>query len=165
MKKSKSAIRLASFLFIINNLRLYKILELCTVMSAKKLRENRIKYKYNMMNESRISFDAMPEMLAAIAQKLESIESKVDNLTIPSNKEEKDEWFNLKGLCDYLPSHPAEQTVYGWTSTHFIPFHKKGKSIAFRKSEIDQWLQQGHRRSKADLMLEASQFVNRKKGK
>ena len=165
MKKSKSAIRLASFLFIINNLRLYKILELCTVMSAKKLRENRIKYKYNMMNESRISFDAMPEMLAAIAQKLESIESKVDNLTIPSNKEEKDEWFNLKGLCDYLPSHPAEQTVYGWTSTHFIPFHKKGKSIAFRKSEIDQWLQQSHRKSKSDLMLEASQFVNRKKGK
>ena len=163
MKKSKSTIRLASFLFIINNLRLYKILELCTVMSAKKLRENRIKYKYNMMNESRISFDAMPEMLAAIAQKLESIESKVDNLTIPSNKEEKDEWFNLKGLCDYLPSHPAEQTVYGWTSTHFIPFHKKGKSIAFRKSEIDQWLQQSHRKSKSDLMLEASQFVNKKK--
>ena len=118
-----------------------------------------------MMNESRISFDAMPEMLAAIAQKLESIETKVDNLTIPSNNEEKDEWLNLKGLCDYLPSHPAEQTVYGWTSTHFIPFHKKGKSIAFRKSEIDQWLQQGHRRSKADLILEASQFVNRKKGK
>ena len=118
-----------------------------------------------MMNESRISFDAMPEMLAAIAQKLESIEAKVDNLTIPSNKEEKDEWFNLKGLCDYLPSHPAEQTVYGWTSNHLIPYHKKGKSIALRKSEIDQWLQQGHRRSKADLMLEASQFVNRKKGK
>ena len=116
-----------------------------------------------MMNESRISFDAMPEMLAAIAQKLESIESKVDNLTIPSNKEEKDEWFNLKGLCDYLPSHPAEQTVYGWTSTNFIPFHKKGKSIAFRKSEIDQWLQQSHRKSKSDLMLEASKFVNKKK--
>ena len=141
MKKSKSAIRLASFLFIISKLHLYKILELCTVISAKTLCGNRIKYKYNMMNESRISFDAMPEMLAAIAQKLESIETKVDNLTIPSNNEEKDEWFNLKGLCDYLPSHPAEQTVYGWTSTHFIPFHKKGKSIAFRKSEIDQWLQ------------------------
>ena len=86
------------------------------------------------MQNERISFDAMPEMLAAIAQKLESIES-----------------------------HPAEQTVYGWTSTHFIPFHKKGKSIAFRKSEIDQWLQQSHRKSKSDLMLEASQFVNKKK--
>lgn len=117
------------------------------------------------MQNERISFDAMPEMLAAIAQKLESIETKVDNLTIPSNNEEKDEWFNLKGLCDYLPSHPAEQTVYGWTSTHFIPFHKKGKSIAFRKSEIDQWLQQGRRKSQEDLMLEASQFINRKKNK
>ena len=40
------------------------------------------------MQNERISFDAMPEMLAAIAQKLESIETKVDNLTIPSNNEE-----------------------------------------------------------------------------
>ena len=43
------------------------------------------------MQNERISFDAMPEMLAAIAQKLESIETKVNNLTIPSNNEEKDE--------------------------------------------------------------------------
>ena len=116
-----------------------------------------------MMTESRISFDAMPQMLADIAEKLMSIEAKVDNLTVPLQDVGKDEWFNVKGLCDYLPSHPAEQTVYGWTSTHFIPFHKKGKNIAFLKSEIDQWLQQGHRKSKSDLMLEASQFVNKKK--
>lgn len=81
------------------------------------------------MQNERISFDAMPEMLAAIAQKLESIETKVDHLTIPPNKDEKDEWFNLKGLCDYLPSHPAEQTVYGWTSTHFIPFIRKARAL------------------------------------
>lgn len=117
------------------------------------------------MQETKISFDAMPEMQAAIAQKLESIETKVDNLTIPSNKEEKDEWLNLKGLCEYLPSHPAEQTVYGWTSNHLITYHKRGKSIAFRKSEIDNWLQQGQRKSKADLMQEASQFINKKKDK
>ncbi len=91
------------------------------------------------MQEQRFSFDAMPQMLVAIAEKLDAIEAKVDHLTLPQ-KEQKDEWFNLKGLCDYLPSHPAEQTVYGWTSTNFIPFHKRGKSIAFLKSEIDQWL-------------------------
>lgn len=118
-----------------------------------------------MMTVSRISFDAMPQMLADIAEKLMSIEAKVDNLTVPQQDVEKDEWFNVKGLCDYLPSHPAEQTVYGWTSTHFIPFHKKGKSIAFRKSEIDQWLQQGRRKSKEELLQEASQFINRKKNK
>ena len=39
--------------------------------------------KYDMMTESRISFDAMPQMLADIAEKLMSIETKVDNLTVP----------------------------------------------------------------------------------
>lgn len=111
----------------------------------------------------KISFDSMPSLLATIVQKLEALEEKVDRLNLSQQSEEMDEWFNLKELCKYLPSHPAEQTVYGWTSTHFIPFHKKGKSIAFRKSEIDQWLQQGRRMSKSDLMLEANQFINRKK--
>lgn len=117
------------------------------------------------MQETKISFDAMPEMLAAIAQKLESIETKVDNLTIPSNKEEKDEWFNLKGLCEYLPSHPAEQTVYGWTSNHLIPYHKRGKSISFRKSEIDNWLCQGKKKSLQDSQQEAEIYVNNRKKK
>ena len=117
------------------------------------------------MQNERISFDAMPEMLAAIAQKLESIETKVDHLTIPSNKEETDEWFNLKRLCEYLPSHPAEQTVYGWTSNHLIPYHKRGKSIAFRKSEIDNWLCQGKKKSLHDIRQEADSYVNNKKKK
>lgn len=116
-----------------------------------------------MYMTEKISFDAMPSLLATIVQKLEALEEKVDRLNLSQQCEEKDEWFNLKELCKYLPSRPAEQTVYGWTSTNFIPFHKKGKSIAFRKSEIDQWLQQSHRKSKSDLMLEASQFVNKKR--
>ena len=70
------------------------------------------------MQNERISFDAMPEMLAAIAQKLESIETKVDNLTIPSNNEEKDEWLNLKGLCD-----SGELSAYPKTSLGNHPDH------------------------------------------
>lgn len=116
------------------------------------------------MIDTRITFDEMPEMLANIAERLISIEIKVNRLTLPK-QEVKDEWFNVQRLREYLPSHPAEQTIYGWTSTHFIPFHKRGKNIAFLKSEIDQWLQQGHRKSKADLMQEASQFISRKKDK
>lgn len=54
--------------------------------------------------------------------------------------EAEDQWLNLEELRNYLPNHPAEQTVYGWTSTHAIPFHKKGKHLQFLKSEIDNWL-------------------------
>ena len=114
------------------------------------------------MTENKISFDAMPEMLATIAKRLEVIETKVDHLSQPQSHEEKDVWFNVHGLRDYLPSHPAEQTIYGWTRSHFIPFHKQGKSISFLKSEIDEWLCQGKKKSLLDLQHEAEEFVNRK---
>ena len=117
-----------------------------------------------IMTDTRIPFDDMPEMLATIAERLMSIEDKVKHLTLPQ-QEEKDEWFNIKGLRDYLPSHPAEQTVYGWTSSHFIPFHKRGKSIAFRKSEIDLWLAQGKKKSLQDIQREAEDFVSHKRKK
>ena len=47
----------------------------------------------------KISFDAMPSLLATIVQKLEALEEKVDRLKLAQQSEEKDEWFNLKELC------------------------------------------------------------------
>ena len=114
------------------------------------------------MAETTYSFDAMPRILADIVSKLEVVERKIDSLQ-STPKVETDAWLSLKDLCKYLPNHPAEQTVYGWTSTHFIPFHKKGKSIVFLKSEIDEWLRNSKRKSVGDLEKEAQAFVNFKK--
>ena len=69
----------------------------------------------------------------------------------------------LKELCDYLPSHPAEQTVYGWTSCHQIPFHKKGKRIMFLKSEIDTWLHESKIKSPKELETDALRYVQSKR--
>jgi hypothetical protein len=71
--------------------------------------------------------------------------------------------MNLKELREYLPSHPAEQTVYGWTSCHQIPFHKKGKRIMFLKSEIDDWLHAGKMKSQKELEEEAENFIKSKR--
>lgn len=114
------------------------------------------------MVETTISFDAMPGMLASIMNKLEELEKKLENLQ-PTTSQTPDTWLSLKDLCQYLPSHPAEQTVYGWTSNHFIPYHKKGKNIVFLKSEIDEWLVGGKRKSLRDIEQEAFAFVNSKK--
>ena len=73
--------------------------------------------------------------------------------------------YVMKELCEYLPSHPAEQTVYGWTSCHQIPFHKRGKRIMFLKSEIDAWLHDGKRKSQKELAEEAAQFINAKRNR
>lgn len=64
-------------------------------------------------------------------------------LTNNNKNSTSDEWLNIKQLCYYLPDKPARQTVYGWVSKRLIPYHKKGKSLSFLKSEIDQWLKEG----------------------
>jgi len=105
------------------------------------------------------SFDTMPRLMVEIIEKLELLEQKLDNLQ-SANNVESDEWFSLKDLCNYLPNHPAEQTVYGWTSNHAIPFHKNGKNIIFRKSEIDSWLTQTIHKSTNKIYDEALNYVN-----
>ena len=117
------------------------------------------------MNNDVLSFDAMPHMVATILKKLETLEQKFDALQ-SNNNVEADAWFSLQDLCNYLPNHPAEQTVYGWTSSRTIPFHKNGKSIIFRKSEIDNWLMQTNRKSVNDIYDEARAYVaNNPKGR
>ena len=111
------------------------------------------------------SFDAMPQLLASILEKLETLEQKFDALQ-SNNNVEADAWCSLQDLCNYLPNHPAEQTVYGLTSNRTIPFHKNGKSIIFRKSEIDNWLMQTTRKSVNDIYDEARAYVsNNPKGR
>lgn len=110
------------------------------------------------MSTEGLSFDAMPQMMANILKKLETLEQKFDALQ-SNNNVEADAWFSLQDLCNYLPNHPAEQTVYGWTSNRTIPYHKNGKSIVFRKSEIDSWLMQSARKSTADIYDEARAYV------
>ena len=95
--------------------------------------------------------------------KLNKLDSKIDSLNNIPQVRPADQWMNLKELCEYLPSHPAEQTVYGWTSCHQIPFHKRGKRIMFLKSEIDAWLHDGKRKSQKELADEAAQFIKSKR--
>ena len=94
------------------------------------------------MSEKNITFEDLPNQ----------------NQSVPT-----EQWMNLKELCDYIPSHPAEQTVYGWTSCHLIPFHKRGKRIMFLKSEIDEWLHADKIKSDKNLEDEAAQFIKSKR--
>ena len=89
------------------------------------------------MEDMNITFEDLPKAMSWMMDKLNKLDSKIDSLNNIPQVRPADQWMNLKELCEYLPSHPAEQTVYGWTSCHQIPFHKRGKSIMFLKSEID----------------------------
>ena len=117
------------------------------------------------MSKQIYNLEEMPQALNYLISKVETLEEKVNELSTKKDAPDSQEWMDIEDLRLYLPTHPAKQTIYGWVNENSIPYYKTSKKLTFRKPEIDQWLQQGHRRSKADLMLEASQFVNRKKGK
>lgn len=74
-----------------------------------------------------------------------------------------DIWFDLNDLCSYHPDKPSKPTVYGWVNSGNIPVHKGGKKLRFLKSEIDNWLKQGRKKTTAESASEADQYCKTKK--
>ena len=113
------------------------------------------------MNEEELKFEDLPRAMSWMINKLTELDVKIDGMNNQSlvPRPEPDKWFNLQDLCAYLPNHPAEQTVYGWTSTMKIPFHKNGKYIRFLKSEIDAWLMEGGSKSDEELNEDVNQYI------
>ena len=77
---------------------------------------------------------------------------------------ETDRWFDLNELCIYHPDKPSKPTVYGWVNAGTIPVHKGGKKLRFLKSEIDNWLRQGRKKTLAETASEAETYLSKKKG-
>jgi excisionase family DNA binding protein len=77
---------------------------------------------------------------------------------------ELDQWFDLTELCQYIPDKPSKATVYGWVNAGTIPNHKGGKKLRFLKSEIDNWMKQGRRKTLSEIAGETEQYLTKKKG-
>lgn len=78
------------------------------------------------MQQENITFNDMPQMLAVMYAKLNDLGDKVDKL-IPPKKNEEQQCLNVADLIEFLPTHPAEQTIYGWTSARKYHFTRRGK--------------------------------------
>lgn len=85
-----------------------------------------------------ITFDNLPESISELILKVDQL------LLIQSApKDEPDKLMTLQELINYLPEKPARQTIYGWVNDRKIIFEKHGKFLYFRKSTIDNWLNNG----------------------
>ena len=70
----------------------------------------------------------------------ESVKSAITEQN--SQSQEQDKIMSLQETAMFL--NLAQQTVYGYTSKHLIPFIKKGKKLYFQKSELEKWLLSGN---------------------
>ena len=84
------------------------------------------------------TFDSLPGLVAEINKKIDTL---MENQG--SRAKEEDYLMSMEDLREYLPEHPARQTVFGWVNNRKIPYEKYGRRLYFRKSEIDRWLLNG----------------------
>lgn len=109
------------------------------------------------------------DIVTISVQQLEALlDSKVqvilDAVSTNKSKPSADQWFDLKGLIEYIPSHPKPQTVYEWVHKKIIPFHKspETKVLTFLKSEVDQWLKSGRRKTQHEKTALVNNYLNKK---
>jgi hypothetical protein len=88
----------------------------------------------------------------------------LDAITPEKNKIYSDQWFDLQGLIEYLPSKPKPQTIYDWVHKKIIPHHKSPdtKMLTFLKSEIDDWLKTGRRKTQSENEELVKKYLTKK---
>jgi excisionase family DNA binding protein len=109
-----------------------------------------------------LTLETLPKAFAVLTNEV----SEIKRLLLEKSKgnpKEADQWFDLNELCIYHPDKPSKPTVYGWINAGKIPHHKTTKKLSFLKSEIDNWLKQGRKKTFAELSSEADQFLTKKK--
>lgn len=114
-------------------------------------------------NLQQLTFEQLPQAVSLLINEVQELKSLLQT-SKQSAVEPADRWLNLQDLCNYLPDHPAKQTVYGWIVQRAIPYHKTGKKLQFRKSEIDEWIQGTRRLTASEQQAEAIHYINSKKG-
>jgi len=67
-----------------------------------------------------------------------------------------DQWFDLNELVTYDPEKRTKATFYGYVHHNEIPYHKRGKKLTFLKSEIDEWLKKGRKKTIDELNEDVS---------
>jgi excisionase family DNA binding protein len=113
--------------------------------------------------EKELTLETLPKAFKHLFIEVREIKSlilKSNNL----NPIETDCWFDLNELCNFHPDKPSKPTVYGWVNAGNIPVHKSGKKLRFLKSEIENWLRQGKKKTLNETASLADQYCKTKKG-
>ena len=61
----------------------------------------------------------------------------------------KSKYLTIDEAAAYV--HLSKSTIYGLTSARTIPFIKRGKGLLFIKSELDEWMLQGKKKSRSQM--------------
>jgi len=99
----------------------------------------------------KIVYIAEKEELQALIK--DSIHDEIEAFLKGLNHKTTPERMSLSETAQYLGV--SKQTMYGYTSSRKIPFHKFGKRIFFYTQELDNWLKYNAPRYKSREEIES----------
>lgn len=59
------------------------------------------------------TLEEMPGALSYLIEKVEGLEKTAQSLLNRQEESSSPHWMDVDELCNYIPSHPVKQTVYG----------------------------------------------------
>ena len=71
----------------------------------------------------------------------ESVKDAIDRNIVVGAKKLDDDILNIEEAMEFL--NLKRPTIYALTSKNKIPFHKTGKKLYFKKSELINWIERG----------------------
>lgn len=104
------------------------------------------------------TFDQLPQAMRLLHQKIDRLELL---LTEQRSPQEAEPIFNVTQAAAFL--HLAVSTLYVKVCRREVPYNKQGKRLYFYKSELDEWVRKGRKKTVTELQEEAGQHMLRAK--
>lgn len=95
-----------------------------------------------------ITFEAMPQAISELIQKVDTLQSTVAALQEQCIKPQEEAMIGIDEACKILCR--AKSTVYALTQAHKIPFYQPGKMLQFKRSELMAWMENAKQESVVD---------------
>ena len=112
-----------------------------------------------------LTFDQLPQAVTKLTNEVSELKRLLIEKQEQTPTKQPDQWFNLNELIKYDPAKRTKATWYSIVSRGKVPYHKNGKSLVFLKSEINEWLKTGRRKSNAEIEAEAEAYLSNSKRK
>src|SRR5690606_5340144 len=117
------------------------------------------------MDNQILTHDTLPQGVTQLIKEFSELKRLLIEKQEQPTTEQPEQWLDLNDLIQYDPEKRTKPTWYSKISRNEVPHYKRGKKVYFLKSEIDEWLKKGKRKSNAEIEAEAEAYLlNNKKG-
>jgi excisionase family DNA binding protein len=104
-----------------------------------------------------LTFEKLPQAVSALHEKVSRIEQLLLDRHAPQQEEEM---FTVAQAAAFL--NLSVGTVYLKVSNREIPVNKKGNRLYFYKSELEDWVKGGRKKTLAELHQEAQEYTRKR---